>query len=123
MQAFVWIRQNTPRDAVFALDAHYITRTEEEGQVFRAIAERSALPDYSKDGGEASITPALAEPWAAGVAAQLDLDRLDDATRAARLQRTGANWAVLSRDTVSAWNCPYRNSAVQVCRVPQVLLP
>ena len=50
-QAFVWISRNTPKNAMFALDAEYITKPGEDAQGFRAIAERSVLPDYSKDGG------------------------------------------------------------------------
>ena len=78
VQAFVWIRGNTPKDALFALDADYINAAGEDAQCFRAIAERSALPDYSKDGGEASIAPELADAWAIGQAAQ---QRLSDAER------------------------------------------
>ena len=66
VQAFVWARGHTPQDALFALDAHYITRDGEDAQTFRAIAERSAVADYSKDGGEASITPGLTEAWVRG---------------------------------------------------------
>ena len=58
-RAFEWIRLSTPVDALFALDAHYVTQPGEDAQTFRAVAERSAIADYSKDGGEASITPAL----------------------------------------------------------------
>ena len=73
MQAFLWIRGNTPKDALFALDADYINAPGEDAQSFRAIAERSALPDYSKDGGEASIAPDLTAAWSIGQAAQRGL--------------------------------------------------
>ncbi len=116
-RAFVWIRGNTPKDALFALDAHYITREGEDAQGFRGIAERSVLPDYSKDGGEASITPSLARAWAEGQAAQGDLDGESDAVRAARLKPYGVSWVVLGRGTVTGWDCPYANEAVKVCRL------
>jgi hypothetical protein len=119
VQAFLWIRENTPEDAVFALDAHYITQgRHEDAQCFRAIAERSALPDYSKDGGEASITPSLAAAWARGQAAQTGLETEPDATRAAATRPLGATWIVLERQSRTAWDCPYRNGVVQVCRIP-----
>ena len=70
VQAFLWIRDHTPKDALFALDADYINAPGEDAQCFRAIAERSALPDYSKDGGEASIAPELTPAWKQGQAAQ-----------------------------------------------------
>jgi hypothetical protein len=36
-QAFVWVREHTPKDAVVALDANYITAAGEDSQNFRAI--------------------------------------------------------------------------------------
>lgn len=118
-QAFVWIRTNTPVKALFALDAHYITEgRHEDAQCFRAIAQRSALPDYSKDGGEASITPALTTPWAIGQAAQSNLEAEPDAIREAKLKPLGVTWIVLQRGSGTAWSCPYQNPTVKVCRLP-----
>ena len=117
-QAFLWIRTNTPRDAVFALDSHYITREGEDAQSFRGIAERNVLPDYSKDGGEASITPDLANEWVEGQAAQSSLGVNSDSIRGATLKPLGVDWVVLSRDSTTAWTCPYQNKAVKVCRIP-----
>ena len=117
-QAFLWIRQNTPQDALFALDANYITHPREDAQGFRAIAERSVLPDYSKDGGEASIAPYLANAWKNGQQAQTNLDAEDDTTRAAKLSPLGVTWVVLQTNTATGWVCPYRNPAVKVCRLP-----
>jgi hypothetical protein len=118
MQAFVWVRDNTPKDAFFALDAHYITQDGEDAQGFRGIAQRSALPDYSKDGGEASITPALAEAWFAGQAAQNRLSEEDDRARIAILRPLGVGWVVLQQAAPTRWPCPYRNRAAKVCRLP-----
>ena len=118
-QAFLWARQNTPADALFALDARYITRGKgEDAQCFRAIAERSALPDYSKDGGEASITPDLTAAWVVGQAAQTGLETESDAARAAKLRPLGVGWVVLERASETAWVCPYANERVKICRVP-----
>ena len=65
-EAFVWVKGNTPRDALFGLDADYVHRAGEDAQGFRAVAERSVLPDYSKDGGQAAIRPELTEAWVVG---------------------------------------------------------
>jgi len=116
-QAFLWVRQNTPKDAVFALDADYIAHAGEDAQGFRGIAERSALPDYSKDGGEASITPELADAWVAGQTAQRGLDDQTDRARSAALQPLGVTWVVLDRNSATTWHCPYENAAVKVCQV------
>ena len=118
-RAFLWARRNTPLDAVFALDAHYITQGKhEDAQCFRALAERSALPDYSKDGGEASIAPDLTSAWMQGQAAQTGLESASDAQRADRIKPLGANWTVLERQSRTNWQCPYVNEAVKVCRLP-----
>jgi hypothetical protein len=117
-QAFEWIRSNTPQDALFALDADYITQPGEDTQTFRAIAERSALADYSKDGGEASITPELTAAWTTAQAAESGLATEPDAMRAAKLGPLGVTWVVLPGSSVTAFLCSYTNEAVKVCRLP-----
>jgi len=116
-QAFLWCRANTPVNALFALDAHYITFPGEDAQTFRAISQRSALPDFSKDGGEAAITPALADQWAAGVAAQLHLNHESDTARRAHLDPYKIDWLVLPSTATTALPCPYDNGKVKVCRL------
>jgi len=119
-QAFAWIRVHTPVNAVFALDADYITRPGEDAQNFRAIAERSMLPDYSKDGGEAAITPSLTPAWTAGQRAQANLSERSDAERVAMLAPEGVGWVVLERNATTSFACEYANSAVKVCRLPRI---
>ncbi|HUZ97504.1 MAG TPA: hypothetical protein VMU57_21575 [Edaphobacter sp.] len=117
-QAFLWVRQNTPKTALFALDAHYITSAGEDAQCFRAIAERSALPDYSKDGGEVSVTPALAAAWQIGETAQERINGKSDAQRMAALKPVKVNWIVLDEAAKTGFDCPYANATVKVCRLP-----
>jgi hypothetical protein len=117
-QAFLWVRANTPKDALFAMNAHYIQADGEDAQCFRAIAERDALPDYSKDGGEASIMPSLTDAWVQGQAAQARIDEEGDEERAAKLKGLGVGWVVLQARSPTAWECPYGNGLVKVCQVP-----
>jgi hypothetical protein len=117
VEAFLWVRDNTPKAALFALDADYIHQPGEDSQCFRAIAERSALADYSKDGGEASIAPELTGAWQTGQAAQQGLSRESDVARAAALAPLGVSWVVLAADATTRLDCPYANSAVKVCRL------
>ena len=123
VQAFLWARQFTPTDALFALDPDYINRPGEDAQCFRAIAERSALADYSKDGGEASIAPELTAEWASEQAAQQDKQQglnaapTTDAERVAALGPLGVTWLVLEEDTATGFDCPYQNASVKVCRL------
>ncbi len=119
-QAFLWVRDNTPKDALFALDADYINAPGEDAQCFRAIAQRSALADYSKDGGEASIAPVLTADWVRDQAAQQSLSApaTTDAQRLAALRPLGVTWLLLQSAAATRLDCPYANSAVRVCRLP-----
>jgi hypothetical protein len=122
-QAFLWARDNTPQDALFALDANYITTDGEDAQNFRAVSERSSLSDYSKDGGSSSIFPQLAATWQNGEQRGTDLSRIPDAERIARLAPAGVTWIVLQENSQlgsarTRFDCPYRNSTVLVCRLP-----
>src|SRR5271155_3970918 len=117
-QAFVWISRNTPKNAMFALDAEYITRPGEDAQGFRAIAERSVLPDYSKDGGVVANKPGLTGAWSEGQAAQTGLSSESDSKRSAELRPLGVTWVVLTRDAATGFACEYTNEAVKVCRLP-----
>ena len=117
VRAFLWCRDNTPQDALFALDAHYITTPGEDAQTFRAIALRSVLPDYSKDGGEAAITPRLAAEWKAGFTAQLNLDEQTTAQLREHLDPYGVGWVILRTSSPATLNCPYRNEILKVCRL------
>jgi hypothetical protein len=116
-RAFLWARDHTPPDALFALDADYISVPGEDAQNFRATALRSMLPDFSKDGGEASIAPSLALRWQQGVAAQAGLSTESDALREARLRPLGVTWMLLRSAAATAHPCPYDNGTVKVCRL------
>ena len=118
-QAFLWARDYTPTDAVFAVDPYYITKgIHEDAQTFRAMAERDILADYSKDGGEASVAPALTTAWNEGVTAQTDLDTEDDATRLLALHNLHPSWVLLQVQAKTSWDCPYKNDLVKICALP-----
>jgi len=116
-QAFLWSRDHTSRNALFAIDADYITTAGEDAQTFRATAQRSVLPDHSKDGGEAAITPSLADLWLRGATTQTNLSSLDDPTRDARLLPLGVAWMVLHASAPTHHSCPYSNDVVKICRL------
>ena len=119
VRAFLWSHDHTPIDALFAMDARYITTDGEDAQTFRAISQRSILPDYSKDGGEAAITPALANEWAAGVAAQTNLNHLSASDIRARLTPLRVTWVILRSGSPALLTCPYDNGVLRVCRLSQ----
>jgi hypothetical protein len=115
-QAFLWIRSNTPRDAIFAANPHLVFIEGEDTQGFRATSERSLLAD-DKDEGVVVVFPELANAWAVERNPQADLDRLSDAERIAHVRPLGGTWLLLSAQAETALPCPYRNAVAQVCRI------
>jgi hypothetical protein len=116
-QAFEWSRENTPTDAIFALDPYHMRIRGEDANGFRAIARRSMLADAVKDSGAASMFPPLADEWLRQVNAQKNWKsfRIDDYRR---LQTDfGVNWVVLETPLRTELECPYENRAVAVCRL------
>jgi hypothetical protein len=117
VQAFLWVRNNTPPDAVFALDPDYADLSGEDEQGFRAIARRSRTADAVKDSGAVSMFPQMADEWSRQVQAQLGWSKfqLQDFRR---LQAEyGVNWVVLQQPGLLGLDCPYSNQAVLVCKL------
>lgn len=115
-QAFLWIRVNTPRNAVFAFNPVLVYLPEEDEQGFRAIAERDHLAD-DKDAGIVAVLPQLAGRWALQRNAESDVDGMTDTERTSSLAPLGANWLLLPPSTATELPCPYRNGKVKVCRL------
>ncbi len=113
-QAFLWIRGNTPHEAVVAADPAFLSAPGEDAQSPRALSERSVLGNF-KDEGVAAIFPAAAPAWKIGWDAQLGIDAASDRERYARLHPLGADWLVLPATARTAFPCPYRNPRVAVC--------
>ena len=70
LQAFAWVRANTPENAYFALDPHYMEAPGEDYHGFRALAERSQLADAVKDAAVVTLVPELGPVWARQVEAE-----------------------------------------------------
>jgi len=116
LQAFLWIRGNTPTDALFALNPWYMRRPGVDYHGFRALAERSSLADRVKDPGVSALFPPLADKWLEQARAQdgwRDFDALDFHLLK---HNYGVTWVVVERP-VPDLTCPYRNEAVLVCRI------
>lgn len=117
-QAFLWIRENTPRNAIFAIDSNYTKVDSEDTQGFRATAMRSALVDELKDGGVVAIFPELAPRWKSQRDLEIGLDQISDRERVARLRPVEVTWILLGPHSATRFECPYRNTVVIVCRLP-----
>ncbi len=63
VEAFLWVKANTPVDAYFVLDPHYMSTHDEDFHGFRALAERSQMADWDKDPGVALLFPVLVPRW------------------------------------------------------------
>lgn len=117
-QAFVWIRQNTPVDALFALDPDYMRIAGEDQTGFRCLAERSRLADDGKDNGVVSMFPPLAEEWWTQVQAETPWAGLSARDFSRLKDQYGVSWVVVRQPGVAGLACLYQNSAAQVCRIP-----
>jgi len=118
VQAFEWIRSNTPTDAVFALDPFHMHIPGEDANGFRAIAQRSMLADAVKDSGAVTMFPPIAEEWLTQVQAQSAWKTFQSRNFQRLHAEYGVTWVVLQQPGVADLECPYRNGAVLVCRVP-----
>jgi len=119
LQAFAWIRQNTPVDSLFALNPHYMTLPGEDYHGFRALAERSVLADYEKDAGMAARVPRLAPRWLREVHAQNGWQNFQAADFQRLKQEFGVSWVFLyaQQEPSEAMACPYQNGPLKVCRL------
>jgi hypothetical protein len=117
-QAFVWVRGNTPVDAVFALDPNFMQLPGEDETGFRCLSERSRLADLSKDSGAVSMFPPLADEWWAQVQAQSPWKNFRVADFLRLKAKYGVTWVVVQQPGVLGLNCVYQNRVVQVCSIP-----
>jgi hypothetical protein len=118
LEAFAWIRMNTPVDAYFALDPHYMEMPEEDYHGFRALAERSQLADAVKDAAVVTLVPELGPAWASQVKAEAGW-RTFAAGDFERLKRQfGVNWVVVSTAQEAELDCRWHNRSLAVCRIP-----
>jgi hypothetical protein len=115
-QAFLWIRDNTPRDAVFAFNPQLVYLPHEDEQGFRAIAQRDHLAD-DKDAGIVAVRPQLAGRWALQRNADLNVNRMTDPERVAVLPSLGATWLLLPPKADTAFPCPWSNEVVKICQM------
>jgi len=119
VQAFEWVRDNTPPDAIFALDPYYMSIEGEDENGFRDVAQRSKLADWSTDAGAVTMFPPMAEEWLEQVQAQSGWTKFRIQDFRQLRARYGVNWVVLQlqQPGVGDLQCPYENKAVKVCSV------
>ena len=118
LQAFAWVRNNTPADAYFALDPHYLEAPGEDYHSFRALAERSQLADAVKDAAVVTLVPELGPVWASQVKAQEGWSNFELADFQRLKRQFGVNWVLVSYPQPEGLACRWHNQALAVCQIP-----
>ena len=118
LQAFTWIRQNTPTDAFFALDPEYMAAPGEDYHSFRALAERSQLADSIKDTAVVTQIPKLAEVWQRQIQAQKGWARFQLADFERLKAEFGVDWVLVAYPQTAGLDCQWHNGVLAVCRIP-----
>jgi len=118
LQAFNWIRENTPANAYFALDPHYMEAPGEDYHGFRALAERSQLADAVKDAAVVTQVPELGPEWAKQVAAQKGWPSFTLADFERLKANFGVTWTLVSYPAPPGLHCRWHNRSLAVCQIP-----
>lgn len=123
VNTLLWIRRNTPTDAVFAVDSRYFKDPVVDVHGFRAISERSDLADYYKDGGVVSLFPNLAVKWKEMSDATYGLNHFSlDQFRWLKREYPAVTWTVIHGSAPAGMDCPYERDSFSVCQMPGVLM-
>jgi hypothetical protein len=118
VNTLLWVRHNTPRNAVFAVDSHYFKDAGVDDHGFRAISRRSELADYFKDGGAVAVFPDLAVEWKQMTNATYGLNHFTAADFTRLAQIYPVTWTVVHGAAPAGMDCPYQQQGYAVCRIP-----
>jgi hypothetical protein len=118
LQAFAWVRTNTPENAYFALDPHYTEAPGEDYHSFLALAERSQLADAVKDAAVATMVPELGPVWARQVEAAAGWRNFKLADFERLKAEFGVNWVLVNYPQPGGLACPWHNNQLAVCQIP-----
>jgi hypothetical protein len=116
IRAFVWIRENTPATAYFAIDPRYMQQRGEDEHGFRGLAERGVLADWDKDPGVVCLFPAIAGKWQEQVHAQDGFQSFGRNELLGLRKRFGADWMIADH-SAGLSDCPYQKDGIYVCRI------
>ena len=118
LQAFDWVKHNTPEDAYFVLDKNYMSASGENNHGFRALAERSVLADDSKDAAVVILAPSLAPVLQEQLSAQVGWKDFQLADFERLKTQFGVNWALVYTPSPAGLICPWHNALLSVCKIP-----
>ncbi len=119
LQAFAWIRANTPENAYFALDPHYMEAPGEDYHGFRALAERSQLADAVKDAAVVTQVPELGPVWVRQMEAEEGWRNFKLADFERLKADFGVDWVLVPYPQPAGLACRWHNRAsLAVCQIP-----
>ncbi len=118
LQAFAWIRHNTPVDGYFALNPRYLAAPGEDYHGFRALAERSQLADAIKDAAVVTQVPELGRVWERQVEAQAGWTHFRLADFERLKTEFGVNWVLVPYPQPHGLACRWHNGSLAVCQIP-----
>jgi hypothetical protein len=118
LQAFEWIRRNTPTSAYFALDPRYLAEPGEGYHNFRALAERSQLADGIKDTAVVMQVPSLAPTWHEQELAQAGWPRFELGDFERLKAQFGVDWVLVKYPQPPGLRCRWHNDTLTVCQLP-----
>jgi hypothetical protein len=118
LQAFDWIKHNTPTGAYFALDPQYLAAPGEDYHGFRALAERSSLADAIKDTSVVTKVPQIAPAWKEQTQALEGWPHFQLADFQRLKSRFGVDWVLVSYPQSAPLRCRWHNNTLAVCQIP-----
>lgn len=119
VNALLWVRLNTPSNAVFAVDSRYFKDALSDVHGFRAVSERSELADYHKDGGVVSLFPGLAGEWKQMSNATYGLNQFSITQfKSLKEEYPVVSWTVIHGSAPFGMDCPYQQRGYSVCHMP-----
>jgi len=118
VEAFAWVRQNTPTDAYFALDPRYLDAPHEDFHSFRALAERSHLADRVKDTAVVTQVPELGPAWKTQVTATDGWKNFTVGDFERLKQQFGVTWVLVNQQQSAGLDCRWHNSLLWACQIP-----
>ena len=118
VNTLLWIRENTPANAIFAVDSRYFKDQGVDVHGFRSISERSMLADYFKDGGVAAMFPNLAVEWKQMSNVTYGLNHFSAQDFVSLAHEYPVTWTVVHGPAPDGLFCPYQQRGYAVCKIP-----
>ncbi len=118
LEAFAWVRRNTPENAYFALDPHYLEAPGEDYHNFRALAERSQLADAVKDPSVVTLVPELGPAWERQIEGEEGWRKFKLGDFERLKADFGVGWVVVNEAQTGGLGCRWHNGGLAVCEIP-----